>query len=79
MRFMCGHRLQGRTNSVTPSVSVAMLSAMEHSVTSSTRLGFFVFTKSIIAAVEPAKSLTSTTSGGHSGCAMIVIDGSSAR
>ena len=38
MRFMCGQRLQGRTNSICGN-STATLSAIEHSVTSTTRAG----------------------------------------
>ena len=38
IRFMCGQRLQGRTNSVSGK-STATLSAIEHSVTSTTREG----------------------------------------
>ncbi len=38
MRFMCGQRLQGRTNSVS-GASAAMLSAIEHSVISTTWRG----------------------------------------
>ena len=39
MRFMCGHRLQGRTKS-TSGWWTATLSAIEHSVNSTTRAGF---------------------------------------
>ncbi len=38
MRFMCGHRLQGRTNS-TSGCCTATLSLIEHSVISTTRAG----------------------------------------
>ena len=38
IRFMCGHRLQGRTNSMSGYCS-ATLSLIEHSVTSTTRAG----------------------------------------
>src|SRR6185503_17543001 len=38
MRFICGHRLQGRTNS-TSGCSTATLSLIEHSVTITTRCG----------------------------------------
>ncbi|MNL65471.1 hypothetical protein D3C87_1898060 [compost metagenome] len=63
---MCGQMLQPRRKS-TPVVSLATLSDMEHSVTMTTRGGLVVLTQSIMAAVEPAKSTASTTSGGHSG------------
>ncbi len=52
---------------------------MEHSVTMTTRFGFSRLTQSIMCAVEPVKSASAITSGGHSGCAMIWIDGSLSR
>ena len=52
IRFMWGQRLQGRTNSV-PGDSSATLSAIEHSVTITTRSGRLFATKPIIPAVEP--------------------------
>ena len=62
MRFMCGHRLQGRTNSVS-GASQATLSAMEHSVISTTFLGLFSITNWDMAAeryVNPATSVSAT-------------------
>ena len=55
--------------------SACTLSAIEHSVTITTRLGLFLRTQSIMCAVEPVKSDAAITSGGHSGCAMICTDG----
>ena len=78
IRFICGQRLQGRTNS-TFGFSTATLSLMEHSVTMTTRLGWCSFTQLIMPEVEPEKSASSTTSGGHSGCAMMTMFGSSLR
>src|SRR5690606_3509471 len=78
MRFICGQRLQGRTNS-TLGFSTATLSLMEHSVTMTTRFGWFSFTQLIMPLVEPEKSASATTSGGHSGCAMMTMLGSSLR
>ncbi len=74
MRFMCGQMLQPRKNA-TPSVSAATLSLIEHSVTITTLGGFSVLTQSIMLDVDPAKSTTSITSGGHSGWAMILAPG----
>src|SRR5690606_34392854 len=50
MRFMCGHRLQERTSS-TSGASLATLSLIEHSVSSSTRGGRFALTQPVICAV----------------------------
>src|SRR6476620_12578789 len=75
MRFMCGQKLHVRANSTSGS-SAFTLSAIEHSVTSTTRLGLFFPTQSIMCAVDPVKSDAAMTSGGHSGCAMICTDGS---
>ena len=74
MRFMCGHRLQGRTNS-TSGYRAATLSLIEHSVTRATRAGRFSPTKSTIPAVDPAKSAAATTSGGASGWASTTTSG----
>src|SRR4051812_3415376 len=52
MRFMCGQRLHGFTNS-TSGNSAFTLSAIEHSVTITTRLGLFLRTQSIMPFVEP--------------------------
>src|SRR5205085_261515 len=52
MRFMCGQRLHGLTNS-TPGSSAFTLSAIEHSVTITTRFGLFLRTQSIMPLVEP--------------------------
>src|SRR5215467_1015050 len=52
IRFICGHRLQGRTNSSSGYCN-ATLSLIEHSVSSTTLGGRFLPTKSAIAAVEP--------------------------
>src|SRR5438105_10656584 len=75
---MCGQRLQGRTISTSGS-SALMLSAIEHSVIITTRLGWVLRTQLIMCAVEPVKSASAITSGGHSGCAMICTDGSASR
>src|SRR5690625_3541901 len=69
LRFMCGHRLHGRTISTSGS-SAAMLSLIEHSVMRATRAGCSRATWATICAVEPEMSLAATTSGGHSGWAM---------
>ena len=47
MRFICGQRLQGRTNS-TLGASTATLSLIEHSVTSSTLDGWWSCTHLIM-------------------------------
>src|SRR5258708_32984439 len=78
IRFVCGQRLHGGVNSTSGSAA-GTLSAIEHSVTSTTRFGLFLRTQSIICAVEPVKSDAAITSGGHSGCATICTDGSLAR
>ena len=52
MRFMCGQKLHGRTNSTSGS-SAFTLSAIEHSVTITTRFGLCLRTQSIMPAVEP--------------------------
>ena len=52
MRFMCGQRLHGLTNSTSGS-SAFTLSAIEHSVTITTRFGRFLRTQSIMPLVEP--------------------------
>src|SRR6266404_9770521 len=75
---MCGHRLHGRTIS-TSGISAWTLSAIEHSVIITTRLGRLLRTQLIMCAVEPVKSASASTSGGHSGCAMICTDGSEER
>src|SRR5690606_5405772 len=78
IRFMCGQRLQGLTNSVV-GASAATFELIEHSVTSTTLAGLWVFTQLIMPDVEPAKSAALRTSGGHSGWAMILRPGSAAR
>src|SRR5258708_25068811 len=78
IRFMGGQRLHGRTISISGS-SAWTLSAIEHSVIITTRLGWLLRTQLIICAVEPVKSASASTSGGHSGCAMICTDGSASR
>src|SRR5258707_146490 len=78
IRFMWGHRLHGRTISTSGS-SARTLSAIEHSVIITTRLGWLLRTQLIMCAVEPVKSASAITSGGHSGCAMICTDGSASR
>src|ERR1700733_15301536 len=75
---MCGHRLHGRTISTSGS-SAWTLSAIEHSVIITTRLGCVLRTQLIMCAVEPVKSASASTSGGHSGCAMICTEGSASR
>ncbi len=78
MRFMCGQRLHGRTNS-TLGASTATLSLIEHSVTSSTFDGWLSLTHLIMPLVEPVKSASASTSGAHSGCATIFTPGSLSR
>src|SRR3979411_1932422 len=75
---MCGHRLHGRTISTSGS-SAWTLSAIEYSVIITTRLGCLLRTQLIMCAVEPVKSASASTSGGHSGWAMICTDGSASR
>src|SRR5258706_9118646 len=75
---MCGHRLHGRTIS-TSGISAWTLSAIEHSVIIATRLGRLLRTQLIMCAVEPVKSASARTSGGHSGWAMILTVGSASR
>ena len=65
---MCGQRLHGRMNS-TSGYSTATLSLIEHSVIITTRRGRASPTWRIIAEVEPTKSASASTSGGHSGWA----------
>ena len=78
MRFMCGHRLHGPTNS-TSGTSPLMLEAIEHSVISTTRLGRRFSTYSVMAAVEPAKSAARRISSGHSGWASTSASGQASR
>ena len=52
IRFMCGHRLQGRTNSIS-GWRTATLSLIEHSVTMTTRAGRWRSTHAAIPEVEP--------------------------
>ena len=68
IRFMCGHRLQGWTNSTVGNRSLR-LSAIEHSVIRATRFGRSFSSQAPMAEVEPTKSASARTSGGHSGCA----------
>ena len=73
IRFMCGQRLHGLTNS-TFGVSAATFEAIEHSVTSTTRGGSVLLDIVDHARdVEPVKSAAAMTSGGHSGWAMILM------
>ena len=72
--FIWGHILHGLTKS-TFGFSIWILSLIEHSVTIITFFGWLSFTYFIIPDVDPAKSLASITSGGHSGCAIILIPG----
>ena len=72
--FIWGQRLHGRINS-TFGFSTWILSLIEHSVTIITFLGWLSSTYLIMPPVEPAKSLALITSGGHSGCAIILIPG----
>ena len=51
------------------------MSLIEHSVTIITFSGWLSLTYFIIPLVEPAKSDAWITSGGHSGCAIILIPG----
>src|SRR5689334_709665 len=78
IRFICGQRLHGHVN-YTSGNSAWKLSAIQHSVTSTTRLGLFLRSQSIMCEVEPVKSDAAITSGGHSGWATICTDGSLAR
>src|SRR6266576_1157406 len=57
---MCGHRLHGRTISTSGS-SACTLSAIEHSVIITTRLGCLLRTQLIMCAVEPVKSASAST------------------
>ena len=56
--------------------STATLSLIEHSVTSSTFDGWLSCTHLIMPLVEPVKSASASTSGAHSGWAMIFTPGS---
>src|ERR1700722_15049440 len=62
IRFMCGHRLHGRTISTSGS-SAWTLSAIEHSVIITNRLGCLSRIQLIMCAVEPVKSASATPAG----------------
>src|SRR3546814_3210711 len=70
IRFMCGHRLQGLMNSTCGNL-LRRLSAIEHSVIIATRCGCSFSSHFPIALVEPTKSASASTSGGHAGCETI--------